>query len=255
MLALTGSLLLGISASPAGAAAGDLTRTTVQRTTYSPGVRFTASQQTISITTINAPCVSTTRPDITSGTAAFTFTGKRSCLMLDQSSSGTSNIKWNTDETSVYTYISTSQTVAGHSACLNGSCSAKNARSVRRCRQLHGPTAGRPARNEGNPGWWSPTQALIVMTVLKRAYFWAALAAMSMYGCGYLMAWYAAWHTSVAKRDGLEWVYVFLLTLPWSLLARAGGRVVIHTGALINGTFLATFTGWKVRRRWPTPTS
>ncbi len=67
----------------------------------------------MSLTTVNAPCVSTTRPDITSGTAAFTFSGVRSCLTLDQSSSGTSSIKWNTGETSVYTYISTSQTVAG----------------------------------------------------------------------------------------------------------------------------------------------
>jgi hypothetical protein len=113
MLTLTSSLVLGISASPSGAAAGDLTCTTVQRTAYSPGVTFTPSQQTISITTIDAPCVSTTRPDITAGTAAFTFPGVRSCLTLDQSSSGTSSIKWNTGETSVYTYISTSQTVAG----------------------------------------------------------------------------------------------------------------------------------------------
>lgn len=89
----------------------------------------------------------------------------------------------------------------------------------------------------------------------RHAYLWAALAAISLYGCGYLMSWFAVWHVPVANRDGLEWVYLVLLTLPWSLLARAGGIFVIHAGALINGTLLATFTSWRVRRRWPTPTA
>jgi hypothetical protein len=117
------------------------------------------------------------------------------------------------------------------------------------------PLTAQPELREIPDGGPQP-QALMLMKMLKRrAYLWAALAAISLYGCGYRMAWYAAWHVPVHNRDGLEWVYAFLLTLPWSLLARAGGMVVIHVGALINGTLFATFSGLRARRRWPTPTS
>jgi hypothetical protein len=112
-LAVTGSLVTGTLASPAAAAAGATTCTTVQRTTYSPGVTLFPSQQGIQVTSIYAPCVSTSRPDITSGTATVTFQGSRSCLTLDSTGGGTAGIRWNTGETSTYTYVSSSQTVAG----------------------------------------------------------------------------------------------------------------------------------------------
>ncbi len=113
VLALTGSLLLAIPANPAAAAVGDLTCTTAQRTTYSPGVTLFPSQQTITLSTLAAPCVSLSNPNITSGAATFTVTGMRSCLTLDQTTSGTSGIKWNTGQTSTYTYTSSSKTVLG----------------------------------------------------------------------------------------------------------------------------------------------
>jgi hypothetical protein len=113
VLTFTGCVLTGVTASPALAAAGDLTCTTVQRTTYSPGVTFFPTPQTITLSTISAPCVSTSRPDITSGSAGFTVQGTRSCMTLDQVSSGTSFIGWNTGEKSIYTYTSTSRTIAG----------------------------------------------------------------------------------------------------------------------------------------------
>jgi hypothetical protein len=112
-LALAASLLLGIPGSPAGAAVGDLTCTTEQRTTYSPGVTLFPAMQKITLDTLVAPCVSLSNPNITSGAATFTVQGIRSCLTLDQSSSGTSGIKWNTGQTSTYTYTSSSKTVLG----------------------------------------------------------------------------------------------------------------------------------------------
>ena len=87
--------------------------TTAQRTTYSPGVTLFPSQQTITLNTLAAPCVSLSNPNITSGAATFTVMGMRSCLTLDQTTSGTSGITWNTGQTSTYTYTSSSKTVLG----------------------------------------------------------------------------------------------------------------------------------------------
>jgi hypothetical protein len=84
-----------------------------------------------------------------------------------------------------------------------------------------------------------------------RRYAWAGLAALATYGAAYLLAWFVVWDVPVAERDGLEWLYVFLLTLPWSLLAGVGGWMIVQTGALINGVVLSVVVGRTVKRRWP----
>lgn len=98
-----------------GAAAGvlDLTCTSVQTTTYSPGVTLSPKQQDVTVSTVAAPCTSLTEPDIKSGKASFSLQGERSCLDLDQAGSGTASITWNTGATSVFTYSSQTETVAG----------------------------------------------------------------------------------------------------------------------------------------------
>ena len=84
----------------------------------------------------------------------------------------------------------------------------------------------------------------------RYAHVWAGLAALATYGGAYLFAWSVVWDVPAAERDGLEWMFVFLLTLPWSLLAGIGGWIVL-TGALINGLLLTVVVGRAVKRRWP----
>jgi hypothetical protein len=113
VIALICSLLAGTLASPAQAAAGDLTCTADQRTTYSPGVTFVPSQQNIHVTGTFPVCASVSNPEITSGSIDFSFQGTKSCLALDRTIKGTSGILWNTGETTTYTYTSTTATIAG----------------------------------------------------------------------------------------------------------------------------------------------
>jgi len=90
-----------------------MTCASTQRTTYSPGVTLLPSQQTIQNSSIASPCVSSSHPAITSGTAGFTTHGIRSCLTLDQIGGGTAGILWNTGQTTTYVYNSSTQTVGG----------------------------------------------------------------------------------------------------------------------------------------------
>ena len=105
---------MGLLSGTAQAQAGlELTCTTEQRTTYSPGVTLFPSHQDIRLDSTFAGCVSPTRPSVTSGSASFSLAGSRSCLALDRTIAGTSRITWNTGETSVYSYSSTTATLAG----------------------------------------------------------------------------------------------------------------------------------------------
>jgi hypothetical protein len=112
VLAVASALLTGV-AGPAHAAAVDLSCIASNRTTYSPGVTLRPSLQTMHVTSTVSSCVSVSNPAIKSSSVSFSFQGVRSCLDIDQTTSGTSRITWNTGETTVYTYSSTTATVAG----------------------------------------------------------------------------------------------------------------------------------------------
>ena len=103
LASLVGATLSVVSASPAQAEVLDLTCVTRQVVKYSPGVMLEPAEQKIKVKTTASSCTGTARPDITSGTAEFKFRGGRSCLDIDQTTSGTSAITWNTGETSVHT--------------------------------------------------------------------------------------------------------------------------------------------------------
>lgn len=96
---------------------------------------------------------------------------------------------------------------------------------------------------------WSERQSFPMFR--RYAHVWAGLAALAMYGGAYLFAWSVLWDVPAAERDGLEWMFVFLLTLPWSLLAGIGGWIIVQTGALVNGILLSVAVGREVKRRWP----
>ena len=75
----------------------------------------------------------------------------------------------------------------------------------------------------------------------------AVVGVLVVYGLVYLFAWSVVWRVPEFDRDGIEWVYVFVMTLPWSVFAGAGVPVV-HAGAVVNAVLIAAFAGWKVRR-------
>src|SRR5688572_20449241 len=102
VIALTCSLLSGPLSISAEAAAGDMTCTAEQRTTYSPGVTFVPSQQNIHVTGTFPLCTSVSNPEITSGSIDFSFQATKSCLALDRTIAGTSGILWNTGQTTIY---------------------------------------------------------------------------------------------------------------------------------------------------------
>jgi hypothetical protein len=81
----------------------------------------------------------------------------------------------------------------------------------------------------------------------RTAHLWAAGAALLLYGAMYLLAWSVVWRVPEADRDGLEWVFVGLMTLPWSLLAGDGGWGVVHAGAVVNALLQTACVGWIVR--------
>ena len=111
--ALSGALLMGVSASSAGANPVEMTCAAQQRTTYSPGVTLLPSPQTVQVSGTFIRCASPSRPDITGGSVSFSFQATRSCLSIDQTTSGTSGITWNTGESTIYKYDSTTATIAG----------------------------------------------------------------------------------------------------------------------------------------------
>jgi hypothetical protein len=113
LMTVLGAIISTLLTSPAQADPVDISCSSRQVTRYSPGVRLVPLMQHIKINTKASGCVSSERPDLTSGSARFAFDAERSCLSIDQTMSGTSFIKWNTGETTVYTYDSTTATIAG----------------------------------------------------------------------------------------------------------------------------------------------
>jgi hypothetical protein len=78
---------------------------------YSPGLTYTPQP---SASTVYARCVSTDRPDITSGTYSTSRSvPQASCLTLLGSTSGTRTYHWNTGETSTVQFVDTNSYVAG----------------------------------------------------------------------------------------------------------------------------------------------
>lgn len=98
----TGAVLGG--AAPASAAVADITCLGSQTVHYSPGLTLVPTDQTISVTTDYATCVSTTEPDITSGQSFITTeVPARTCLSPLDTDTITVTITWNTGATSTFT--------------------------------------------------------------------------------------------------------------------------------------------------------
>lgn len=93
---------------------------------FSPGLTFTPTTQTIGFDVQYSGCVTLGRPDIVSGTRQGSYVGTRSCLsVLPPSASGTFVVTWNTGETSTVTGTSSGQDVAGQSVLtLSGTVTA-----------------------------------------------------------------------------------------------------------------------------------
>lgn len=83
--------------------------------TYTPGLTYTPQSVTLTASTVYARCISSDRPDITSGTYSANPPGPReSCLTLLGSTSGTRTYHWNTGETSTVSFVDTNSVVAGN---------------------------------------------------------------------------------------------------------------------------------------------
>lgn len=81
----------------------------------------------------------------------------------------------------------------------------------------------------------------------KHAHLWAGASALALYAVGYRVAWSFVWAVPAGDRDGIEWIFVFLMTLPWSLSARDAGPWVVHAGAVVNGILFALLAASIVR--------
>lgn len=82
---------------------------------YAPGLTYTPQSVSLTASGVYARCVSTDRPDITSGTYSVTRTSPQaSCLTLLGSTSGTRTYHWNTGETSTIQFVDTNSYVAGN---------------------------------------------------------------------------------------------------------------------------------------------
>ncbi len=81
------------------------------------------------------------------------------------------------------------------------------------------------------------------------AALWAGIGALALYGAAYVAAWSVVWSVPTPERDGLEWIFVFLMTFPWSLIPGPGGSLaIVHLGAAVNGALFAVLVSWTVRR-------
>ena len=87
------------------------------------------------------------------------------------------------------------------------------------------------------------------MTTRSSALLAAGLA-LTLYAGALVAAWMVAQSVPRAERDGVEWMYVFLLTMPWSLLAGVGGWLIVHVGAVVNGGLIALVAARGATRRW-----
>lgn len=85
----------------------------------------------------------------------------------------------------------------------------------------------------------------------RSGYALAAIAAMALYCVAYLVAWSFVWRVPAVERDGMEGMFVFFLTLPWSLLAGLGGKTIVNAGAVVNGIVASVLVVSRLRRRCP----
>jgi hypothetical protein len=86
-----------------------------QAISYNPGITLVPQQGTTSITSVFGPCLSPTRPDITSATSSGTAPQTYSCLTAlgGPATTVTRTYLWNTGETTVATYTLMTNRVGG----------------------------------------------------------------------------------------------------------------------------------------------
>jgi hypothetical protein len=83
------------------------------RVTYTPGLRQISQQVTRTANFTFEACLSLALPIVTTGTAMESSTRVRSCLDVLASTSGNRTIEWDTGQTSVFTYRTSSNDAEG----------------------------------------------------------------------------------------------------------------------------------------------
>ncbi len=118
-IGLVTTLLVGatfLTAPQAAAEPGMLTcRIGTQAISYNPGISFVPRQGVTSITSVFGPCLSPSRPDITSAISSGTAPQTYSCLTVlgGPPTTVTRTYFWNTGETTVATYTLMTNRVGG----------------------------------------------------------------------------------------------------------------------------------------------
>ncbi len=106
-------LVIGLS-NTARAAEVDATCTGTQHVKISPGLRLKPRDVTVTVKTIYSPCKSLSVPALTSATQNSSFVvTDASCLNPFDPGSGTKIIKWNTGETSTFSFNRIGTNVGG----------------------------------------------------------------------------------------------------------------------------------------------
>lgn len=83
-------------------------------TEFSPGLLLTAQTVTYEESNIFSPCVSTTHPSLTAGNSVRPpIDLELSCLSFQDASTSTRTINWNTEQSSLFRFNSTSSNIGG----------------------------------------------------------------------------------------------------------------------------------------------
>src|SRR5947208_14061386 len=80
--AFASAFVVGVPFGTAHATALELTCAGTVTTTFSPGLTLVPTDQALTVNEVDAPCVSASRPDITSGQSGVSFHEVFSCLDL-----------------------------------------------------------------------------------------------------------------------------------------------------------------------------
>ncbi|MBZ4015636.1 hypothetical protein [Streptomyces purpurogeneiscleroticus] len=111
--ALLAASCVPLTAAPAHAVGTDAVCTGTQNITYTPGLTLVPTPTAVSVTTAYANCGLLSEPGLTSGSSSSTAEQTLSCLRPLTPGSGSLTIKWNTGETSTFSYTRTIARVAG----------------------------------------------------------------------------------------------------------------------------------------------
>ncbi|RZU49457.1 hypothetical protein EV385_1207 [Krasilnikovia cinnamomea] len=104
---------VALAAAPAAAAAGDLVCTVSKTVTFSPGVTFTPTSQTVTFSVSYSGCTSTTGAPVTSSGFSGQTTETRSCASLPPPQSATKTLVWDDSSTSTIEYTTTGVDTGG----------------------------------------------------------------------------------------------------------------------------------------------